>query len=400
MKKTIAIAAVLLIALFVFTLIPQQVFAAPEGMVVVYASVPEDWENPCLWAWDDAGNGVFSAWPGGEAEADPNNAGWYYCYLPNWANNIIINANEGTVQTDALQTEGKNVWVTVKTPEEADISFEALTTGEAPEYVEKIAVFARVPANWDAPCLWAWLDPAGTNAFAAWPGGAMRLTGDWYTVKAPSWINSVIINGNEGSDQTADYKDLEQGKDIWIVVADDHTAEIYYENPDLIVPDITVHAYVPADWENPCLWAWSHPDGTNAFASWPGEPFSLNGDWYEISLPGWVNSFIVNANGGAIQTGDMKELEIGRDLWIVVTDSDIYEYDYSEIAIPAAPDTPDPSPVAPQSPSPPPEPSAPPAEPSQPEPDGGNNTLLIVLGISGALIIIAVIVIVVVKKKK
>jgi hypothetical protein len=57
----------------------------------------------------------------------------------------------------------------------------------------------------------------------------------------------------------------------------------------------------------------------------------LNGGWYEITIPGWVNSFIVNANGGSVQTGDMKGLDIGRDIWIVVTNADTYTYDYAEI---------------------------------------------------------------------
>ena len=59
---------------------------------------------------------------------------------------------------------------------------------------------------------------------------------------------------------------------------------------------MTVHAQVPADWTDPSCWAWSAPDGTNAFASWPGEALSKDGDWYNIQVPGWINSVIINAN--------------------------------------------------------------------------------------------------------
>ena len=43
------------------------------------------------------------------------------------------------------------------------------------------------------------------------------------------------------------------------------------------VPDVTVWVKAPADWESPCLWAWSAPDGTNAFAAWPGEALAEDG---------------------------------------------------------------------------------------------------------------------------
>ena len=53
-----------------------------EKRVIVYTQVPEDWENPCIWAWDEEGNNVFEAWPGGEMDADTGNEGWYYNFIP------------------------------------------------------------------------------------------------------------------------------------------------------------------------------------------------------------------------------------------------------------------------------------------------------------------------------
>ena len=49
---------------------------------------------------------------------------------------------------------------------------------------------------------------------------------------------------------------------------------------------IIVYAKVPADWTFPCVWAWAS-DGTNAFASWPGdmmEPDAKNDGWYYCSF--------------------------------------------------------------------------------------------------------------------
>lgn len=61
-----------------------------------YVQVPADWESPCVWAWDSDGNNAFEAWPGEEMEADPENEGWYYIWLPSFANHVIVNANDGS----------------------------------------------------------------------------------------------------------------------------------------------------------------------------------------------------------------------------------------------------------------------------------------------------------------
>ena len=56
------------------------------------------------------------------------------------------------------------------------------------------------------------------------------MDGDWYTIEVPGWINSVIINANEGSVQTTDLS-VEVGKDVWIVVSDAENATVSYEEP-------------------------------------------------------------------------------------------------------------------------------------------------------------------------
>ena len=100
--------------------------------------------------------------------------------------------------------------------------------------------------------------------------------------------------------------------------------------------NITVHAQIPADWEAPCCWAWSAPDGTNAFTSWPGEALTLDGDWYTIQVPGWINSVIINGNEGTVQTTDLS-VEAGKDVWVVVTDAENAVVSYEEPAAEAAP---------------------------------------------------------------
>ena len=326
MKKTLALCLLLVMC---FAMIGGTAFADNEEMIPVYAQVPEGWEAPCVWAWADDGTGAFDAWPGEEME-EVGEDGWYFVYVPGFVTNIIVNANAGTVQTDGIAVEAATpVWITVNEDESAELSYDALTTAEIPEYVEKFVVHAYVPLSWETVNMWAWSAPDGTNAFASWPGAAMTEGEDgWFTGKAPVWINSLIINGNEGSVQTEDISI--EAKELWITVYEDLSYDLVYEDPATAgVEDVTVHAKVPADWANPGAWAWSAPDGTNAFASWPGEPMTANGDWYDVTVPGWVNSFIVNANEGSVQTSDLS-VEPGKEVWIVVTDPETAEVFYEE----------------------------------------------------------------------
>ena len=88
------ISALIAMLMLVLTVMPVTALADnSDEKVAIYMQVPSDWENPCVWAWDEAGNNAFTAWPGGEAEADPANEGWYYIHIPAWANHVIINAS-------------------------------------------------------------------------------------------------------------------------------------------------------------------------------------------------------------------------------------------------------------------------------------------------------------------
>lgn len=336
MKKTFAI----LIAVMLCVSCLSLTAFADEGneMIPVVVKVPEGWEAPNLWAWADDGTNAFAAWPGEEMEVLAE--GWYYIYVPSFVQNVIVNANQGTdaaIQTDGIAVEaGKEVWITVAEDKTASVSYEAQLRGEIPTYVEKFLVHAYVPLSWKTVNLWAWSAPDGTNAFETWPGAEMKEGEDgWFTGKVPTWVNSLIVNGNEGSVQTEDISI--EGKELWVTVYEDLTYELSYEDPNKAVENITIHAQVPADWAEPCCWAWSAPDGTNAFTSWPGEALTQDGDWYTIEVPGWINSVIINANEGTIQTTDLS-VEVGKDIWVVVTDPENAAVSYEEPAALAVPD--------------------------------------------------------------
>lgn len=327
MKKVFAM---LLTALLLLTVLPAAVAQEAEvpAMVPVAVHVPEGWEAPSLWAWADDGTNAFAAWPGEELEALAE--GWFYTYVPEFVENVIVSANQDTdnaVQTDALAVKaGEEVWITVAEDLTAEISYEAQLRTEIPEYVQRFVVHAYVPLSWKTANLWAWSAPDGTNAFESWPGKEMKEGQDgWFTCKAPVWVNSLIVSGNDGDVQTEDI--AIEGKELWLTVYKDLRFDIRYEDPNKAVEDVTVHVQVPADWAEPCCWAWSAPDGTNAFAAWPGEALVQEGDWYTIQVPGWINSVIINANGGTVQTTDLS-VETGKELWITVENAETAQVAY------------------------------------------------------------------------
>ena len=383
MKKTIAI---LIAVMLMVSCLSLTAFAAEDSeMVPVVVKVPEGWDAPNLWAWADDGTNAFAAWPGEPLEELAE--GWYYIWVPNFVQNVIVNANQGTdaaIQTDGIVVEaGKEVWITVAEDKTAEVSYEAQLRGEIPAYVEKFVVHAYVPLSWKTVNMWAWSAPDGTNAFEAWPGEALVEGEDgWFTGKAPTWVNSLIINGNEGTVQTEDI--TIEGKELWITVYEDLTYELSYEDPNKAVPNITVYAQVPADWANPCCWAWSAPDGTNAFNAWPGEALTQDGDWYAIEVPGWINSVIINANEGTVQTSDLS-VEAGKDVWVVVTDPENATVSYEEPAAQATPaETEAPATEAPA---------------ETPADEGGNNTGAII-GVVAAVAVLGGGAALVMKKKK
>ena len=241
----------LMMLLLVIGILPMTVNAETtqntEERNALYVQVPEDWENPCVWAWDSDGNNAFTAWPGEEMEADAANDGWYYIWLAAWGKHVIINANEGNVQTEEQILDTNAAWITVSAADTVEISYESKTTGEVPAYVEKFVVHAKVDDSWEAPCLWAWSAPDGTNAFAAWPGEALEEgEGGWLVKEIPGWVNSIIVNGNEGSVQTTDIS-VETGKDIWLTINGPEDYTVSYEEIALEETNETVATQEPAE---------------------------------------------------------------------------------------------------------------------------------------------------------
>lgn len=100
------------------------------------------------------------------------------------------------------------------------------------------AIHLDESAKW-TPYIWAWA--GSTNAFSKWPGVAMLPEGDgWYSIDAalPDGVAYSIIISNNGSPQSADYKNI-TASEIWVVIDDYHLVnkgsfiKVYTEKPDM-----------------------------------------------------------------------------------------------------------------------------------------------------------------------
>lgn len=100
-----------------------------EETITVHAYVPESWGTPGCWAWKNGGENVFDTWPG----EDMNQHGPYYTIeLPAWVNCVIINGNDGGIQTADISIEVcRDVWIVID-PNSTDYNlfYEAPTAEE------------------------------------------------------------------------------------------------------------------------------------------------------------------------------------------------------------------------------------------------------------------------------
>ena len=348
-----------------------------QEMVPILAEVPEDWENPFAWAWADDGTNAFAAWPG-EAMEQLGDTGWYYIYVPSFVQNVIISANEASVQTagDAVEA-GREVWIAIADDLTTTVSYEQQSDTEIPTYVETFPVHAYVPLEWE------------NVSVVSGDGGEKDMIGGedvWFTASVPVTATSLVLTGNSGAASTESI--TIEPREVWVTVYNDLSYEVSYEDPDAPdAPPITVYAQVPEDWAGPCCWAWSAPDGTNAFSAWPGEAMTEGEDgWYSIEVPGWVNSIIINANEGGVQTTDLS-VEVGKDVWISVSDAENAAVSYEQPSGEAPEEAPAPSEASTE--------SAP-----EDEGEGEGNTIIWIVVAAVVIVAVVAIAVAVSKKKK
>ena len=93
---------------------------------------------------------------------------------------------------------------------------------------------------------------------------------------------------------------------------------------------INVYTLVPSPWGAPGCWAWNNVTKTDAFDTWPGATMKWTGKYYTTTAPDWVDSVVINGNGGSVQTEDIA-IESGYDVWVIIhADGEWYSLLYAE----------------------------------------------------------------------
>lgn len=147
---------------------------------------------------------------------------------------ILAGCGETGTSSSAAPSEGSSEEIAVSSS-----SSEAEATGEPTVYptfddleaepdTTGYSISFKAPEGWENPCLWAWTNEGGANAFPgmAWPGRAMEEAADgWYQLAVPTRVDMVIIAANQGTEAAIQSEGLLiEGKDVWFDGVTDGTA--------------------------------------------------------------------------------------------------------------------------------------------------------------------------------
>ena len=120
---------------------------------------------------------------------------------------------------------------------------------EEPERKETITIRAWTPVDWIDVNVWAWQD--GGEEVSEWPGEEMWADNEEYCMKLtlPGWVDRVVFSTDGGAIQT-DEVSVEPGRDMWVLIFDDLSVQIDYEDP-LAGVDLGEMEYVSPYEEDP-----------------------------------------------------------------------------------------------------------------------------------------------------
>ena len=234
------LSAFIIATLVIISLMP--VMAKAEDTYTLYARVPSNWGVPNAWAWTDAGENVFSAWPG-QAMTAVGDGEWYFVELPVSATNVIVNYNGDKNKTGDIKVNGTDVWLTV-CADNSVVTDYTKPIAPPPEVGDKptgnlINLVISLPDDWTYPYLWAWSDEMG-DVYNKWPGEEMEAQGNGTVAKRiPDWVTGLKISANGGSIETDDIF-IDPGKDVFITIyaADDMVVEYVNTEEETTVPDM------------------------------------------------------------------------------------------------------------------------------------------------------------------
>lgn len=344
--------------------------ALAAGTVTVHAYVPEGWSDVRLWAWNDSQQNAASGdWPG-DLVMTKGADGWYTITIPTGYNNMLVNANGGSVQTDDITgvDTSKDVWIVCgdRSHKVSDSKPSDLTVGGGSSTPAPTVNTLGIVGD-GVPGLQAWVveDAAGdmtnangvyTKVLAFTAGSTMKFkfaaNRSWdynfggaeadMVVAAGSTID--MVPGGQDLTLTADKNcnlkftvTLKDGGASLAIEVTDEEPSTTPSNPGTDVPSgdtYTVYAKVPAEWKTPCIWCWdNNASNPSNQGDWPGSFYMTKGadGWYSVEIPAGYNNVLINANGGAVQTPDITGLS-GQDVWInAYTDVTSPVFAYQEI---------------------------------------------------------------------
>lgn len=100
---------------------PQATAPAAKDTFTVSAYVPSDWDDVHVWAWHETKGNAFDDWPGEPMQKAAD--GWYTCEVPNWCGYVIINGNDGNVQSVDITVQPDPVWLVVNSDQTCQVSY-------------------------------------------------------------------------------------------------------------------------------------------------------------------------------------------------------------------------------------------------------------------------------------
>lgn len=431
--------------------------ALAANTVTVHAYVPEGWSDVRVWAWDDNDKNPTSAdWPG-DIVMTKGADGWYTVEVPYGYANMLINANNGGVQTDDVKgiDLSKEIWIVC-----GDRSHEYYTS--KPANVNVGGGNNNGGNNDGGNAGGAGIDVSALNSMAL-VGTGIPGVGEWNPgdaagdmTKVSDGVFSKVIAVTAGTsmqfklaandiwDGGANLGAAEEGvvvalgkkvdlindggsKDLSLTAAKDcnlkftltiangaasllveETTEEPSTNPGggsagapVDGPTVTVYAKVPADWKDVRVWCWTDSNGNPSNqGDWPGNFTMTKGDdgWYSVEIPQGYPNLLISGNNGSAQTADITGALGTTPVYIDALTNPQQPTVHNEKVDIAEPDPTEP--VAPT------KPIVRPSEPAGSNNEGGNkaagsdNTVLLCIIGSVVIIAVAAVVVIILKKKQ
>ena len=408
--------------------------AMAAGTITVHVKAPNEWTEVYLYVWE---SDAMADWPGTAMTKGAD--GWWTLEIPTGYTNVIANNGNEKPQTNDLKMDGNSdAWITVGEDTGDGKHFNATVAKDASGTPSTVPVptFGSLGIVGDGvPGLQSWVveDAAGDmskvseNVYSCVLSFTAGASMKFKFAANHSWDKNF---GGASADMSvaagATIDMVSGGQDLTFTAAKDGNvkftvtvtatgATLKVEETDeeaaigggnnggsTDVPTgemITVYAKFPADWKGACVWAWDDGKGNATNAGWPGDLYLVKGEngWWSVQVPNWVTGILINANGGGVQTPDIKGFEVGKDIWInAYTDPQNPVYSHEEITDIKPPAETEPVTAPTRETVPPTEPSG-----TQGENKDGKD-LTVLLSIIGSVVIIAIaaVVVIIVKSKK